>query len=32
MWCWISFGLGLAVCVISVILTMVGMIGHLRPR
>ena len=32
MWCWISFGLGLGVCVIWVILAMVGMIGHLRPR
>ena len=32
MWCWISFGLGLGVCVIWGILAMVGMIGHLRPR
>ena len=32
MWCWISFGLGLGVCVVWGILAMVGMIGHLRPR
>jgi hypothetical protein len=32
MWCWISFGLGLGICVIWVILAMVGMIGHFRPR
>ena len=32
MWCWISFGLGLGVCVIWFILAMVGMLGHFRPR
>jgi hypothetical protein len=32
MWCWISFGLGLGVSVIWIILAMVGMVGHLHPR
>jgi hypothetical protein len=32
MWCWISFGLGLATAGFWIILTMVGVLGHFHPR
>jgi uncharacterized membrane protein YvbJ len=32
MWCWISFGLGLAVIVVSVMLMMLGVISGLHQR
>jgi hypothetical protein len=32
MWCWISFGLGLAVVVVSLLLMMLGVIGGLHGR
>lgn len=32
MWCWISFGLGLAVTVVSVMLMMLGVISGLHQR
>jgi uncharacterized membrane protein YvbJ len=32
MWCWISFGLGLAVTVVSVMLMMLGVVSGLHQR
>jgi len=32
MWCWISFGLGLAAVVVSILLTTLGVIGGLHGR
>lgn len=32
MWCWISFGLGLATAGFWIVLSMVGVLGHLHPR
>jgi len=32
MWCWISFGVGLGGIVLSLILTMVGLIGNFHHR
>ena len=32
MWCWISFGLGLATYCVGAVLMMVGVLGSLHPR